>query len=147
MMLAFCNIFRCHRLIQNPVRLLRGWRATSIIAELPALRRGLELVLENGWTDLWLEGDAKTLIDIIVRGRQVKCAEPQRCVSHISSIIPDLNNCVVTHIYRQGNRAAHKFAQIGHQLDKPRIWWHIPPNEVECIVDEDAEGKIILRRR
>ncbi|KAK8488226.1 hypothetical protein V6N13_120033 [Hibiscus sabdariffa] len=203
MMLAFSNIFRCHRLIQNPVRLLlvRNWhkepipvswekpeigwtklnfdgsckgrggkgsiggvfrnhkaefllgyaesigRTTSTIAELSALRRGLELVLENGWTDVWLEGDAKTLIDIIVRRRQVKCTELQRYVSHINLIIPELNNCVMTHIYREGNRAADKFAQIGHQLEKPRIWWHVPPDEVVSIVDEDAEGKIILRKR
>lgn len=201
-MLALGNIFRCQRLIQNPVRFLVrnchkesipvswgkpkiGWtklnfdgsckgrkgngsiggvirnhkaefllgyaesigRTTSTIAELSALRRGLELVLENGWTDVWLEGDDKTLIDIIVCRRQVKCAELQRHVRHINLIIPELNNCIVTHIYREGNRAADKLAQIGHQLEKPRIWWHDPPNEVGRIVDEDAEGKIILRRR
>ncbi|GKV30887.1 hypothetical protein SLEP1_g39658 [Rubroshorea leprosula] len=122
-------------------------RTTSVIAELAALRRGLELVLENGWTDLWLEGDAKTLVDIIVEKRQVKCAEAQRHVNHINLIIPELNNCIVTHIYREGNRAADKLAQIGHQLEKPKLWRHIPPNEVLQIVNEDAEGKIILRRR
>ncbi|EOY28460.1 Polynucleotidyl transferase [Theobroma cacao] len=197
MMLAFSNIFRCQRLIQNPVQLLiRNWhkeaipvswekpeigwtklnfdgsckgrggkasiggvfrnhkaefllgyaesigRSTSTIAELAALRRGLELVLENGWTDVWLEGDAKTLVDVIVQRRQVKCAELQRHVSHINLIIPELNNCIVTHIYREGNRAADKLAQIGHQLKKPQIWWHIPPNEVLPIVHEDAEGEI-----
>lgn len=122
-------------------------RSTSTIAELAALRRGLELVLENGWTDVWLEGDAKTLVDIIVQRRQVKCAEVQRYVRHINLVIPKLNNCMVTHIYREGNRVADKFAQIGHQLVKPRIWCNIPPNEVLRMVHEDAEGKIILRRR
>ncbi|WRX27866.1 hypothetical protein QQP08_020353, partial [Theobroma cacao] len=42
----------------------------------------------------------------------------------------------------EGNRAADKLAQIGHQLKKPQIWWHIPPNEVLPIVHEDAEGEI-----
>ncbi|KAL9452636.1 hypothetical protein AB3S75_008429 [Citrus x aurantiifolia] len=46
-------------------------RTTSTIAELSALRRGLELVLENGWSDVWLEGDAKSLVDIIVQRRHV----------------------------------------------------------------------------
>lgn len=123
-------------------------RTTSTIAELVALRRGLELALENGWTDVWLEGDAKTLVDIIVQRRQVKCAELQRHFSDVNLIIPELNNYIVTHIYREGNRAADKLAEIGHQLQKPQIWWNNPPNkEVLRIVHEDAEGKIILRRR
>ncbi|KAJ7946890.1 Ribonuclease H [Quillaja saponaria] len=121
--------------------------ANSTIAEITALRRGLELVLENGWNDVWLEGDAKTLVDIISRRRQVRCMEVQRHLSHVNSIIPEFNNCIVTHVYREGNRAADKFAQMGHQLKKPTIWRLIPPEEVLSIVDEDAQGKIVLRRR
>lgn len=121
-------------------------RTTSTIAELAALRRGLELALENGWNDVWLEGDAKTLVDIIVQRRQVKCAEVQRHINHIKSIIPELNNCLVTHIYREGNRAADRLAQMGQQFKKPQIWLQ-PPHEVLKIMDDDAEGKIFLRRR
>nr|POF14608.1 hypothetical protein CFP56_64669 [Quercus suber] len=77
-------------------------RANSTIAELAALRRGLELVLENGWNDVWLEGDAKTLIDIIAKRRQVKSSEVQRHISDINLIILELDNCLVTHVYREG---------------------------------------------
>lgn len=122
-------------------------RANSTIAELTALRRGLELVLENGWSDVWLEGDAKTLVEIVVERRLVKCAEVQRHVSHINAMIPELNNCVVTHIYREGNRAAHKFAQMGHRSAKPQIWRSIPPSELVSIFHEDKEGKVIFRKR
>lgn len=140
------GIFRDHK-----AKFLLGYaesigRATSTIAELSALRRGLELVLENGWNDVWLEGDAKSLVDIIAQRRKVRCAEVQRHITDITSIIPELNNCVVTHIYREGNRAADKFAQLGHQLKKPQIWRH-PPDEVLQIMHDDAGGKIILRRR
>ncbi|EEF37721.1 nuclease, putative [Ricinus communis] len=122
-------------------------RSTSTIAELAALRRGLELVLENGWSNVWLEGDAKTLLEIIVKRRKVRCAQMQRHVSDINLIIPELDNCIVSHVYREGNRAADKLAQIGHQLQKPKIWWHIPPDDVLPIVHEDAEGKIVFRKR
>ncbi|KAM1235651.1 hypothetical protein ACFX2J_005084 [Malus domestica] len=122
--------------------------ANSTIAELVALKRGLELVLENGFRDVWLEGDAKALLDIIVkRKKDFKCAEVQRQVNDVNSILPKLNGCIVSHVYREGNRAADKFAQIGHQLEEPRIWWNVPPEEVVAIVHEDAEGKIVLRRR
>lgn len=122
-------------------------RANSTIAELAALRRGLELVLENGWNDVWLEGDAKTLIDIIAKRRQVKSSEVQRHVSDINLIILELDNCLVTHVYREGNRAADKFAQIGHHMKKPGIWRNVPPDELLAIMKEDAEGKTVLRLR
>lgn len=122
-------------------------RSTSTIAELAALRRGLELVMENGWSNVWVEGDAKTLVEIIRKGRHVKCKEMQRHVGDIHEMIPALDNCIVTHVYREGNRAADKFAQIGHQLEKPKIWRLFPPDDVLEIVHEDAEGKIVLRRR
>ena len=122
-------------------------KANSTIAEVSALHRGLELVRENGWNDVWLEGDAKTLIDVIVKGRQVRCAEVQRHVSDINLIILELDNCIVSHVYREGNRAADKFAQIGHHMENPRVWRHNPPDDVLDIVHEDAQGKIVLRRR
>ena len=121
-------------------------RASSTIAELSALRRGLELVLENGWSDVWLEGDAKALVEIIANRREVRCAEVRRHVSHINAIIPELNGCVVSHVYREGNRTAVKFAKMGHFLKKPQVWVE-PPHEVLRFVLEDAEGKIIFRRR
>lgn len=124
-------------------------QANSTIAELTALRRGLEIVLENGWknNDIWLEGDAKTLVEIIVKRRQVRCMEVNRHISHINLILPEFNNCFVSHIYREGNRAADKFAQMGHGLDHPRIWRGIPPVEVLAQLLEDAQGKTVLRRK
>ncbi|KAF7803571.1 putative ribonuclease H protein [Senna tora] len=123
--------------------------ANSTLAELAALRRGLELVVEHGLNQrVWVEGDAKTLVDILEKRREVRCLEVRRHISHINSVIlPELENFVVSHIYREGNRAAHKFAQMGHHLDKPRIWRDVPPHEVLTIVHEDAQGKIVLRRR
>lgn len=119
----------------------------STIAELVALERGLELVLEDGWSDVWVEGDSKFLVDIIAKKRRVSCAEVQKHVGHINSIIPALNNCMLTHIYREGNRAADKFAQMGYHFKKPQVWRHSPPKEVLRIVQEDAQGKKFIRRR
>ncbi|KNA07999.1 hypothetical protein SOVF_166670 [Spinacia oleracea] len=119
----------------------------STIAELAALLRGLEIILENGWSDVWLEGDAKALVNIIVKRGTMKSLEAQRYVSHINTIIPEINNCTMTHIYREGNRVADKFAEIGQQLENPRIWRHAPPDEVLSVMREDAQGKIVLQRR
>ena len=72
------------------------------------------------------------------------CIITETCQSHK---LDQLNNCIMTHIYREGNRAANKLAQIGHQQEKPQIWQHIHPNGFLRIVDEDVKGKIILCRR
>lgn len=122
-------------------------QSNSTIAELTALVRGLEIVLENGWSDIWLEGDSKSLIEIISQRREAKCKQVQMHVARINLIIPEIKNCILTHTYRQGNRAADKFAQMGHRLKKPQIWRHVPPKGVLRIVDEDAQGKIFVRRK
>ncbi|CAN0852644.1 Putative ribonuclease H protein At1g65750 [Linum grandiflorum] len=124
----------------------------SVVAELAALRRGLELVLENGWNNVWLEGDAKSVVEVIMRPEKEKrlgCVVAKRHVRDINMIIPEIENCIVSHIYREGNRAADKFAQMGHGLEEPKVWRHDPPDDdiLLRIVREDAVGKIIIRRR
>ncbi|GMH30314.1 hypothetical protein Nepgr_032157 [Nepenthes gracilis] len=124
-------------------------KSSSTVAELAALRRGLQLAIENGWSNVWLEGDAKTLVDMIGKRRRlvVRSAEGRRHVNDINEIIPELENCMVTHVYREGNRVADKFAQIGHRLTAPEVWREVPPPEVLAFVHEDANGKVVLRRR
>ncbi|KAE9591785.1 hypothetical protein Lal_00039032 [Lupinus albus] len=122
--------------------------ANSTIAEIIALRRGLELVLENGWNNnIWLEGDYKTLVEIIEQKRQVRCMEMREHISQIYSILPWFNNIFASHIYREGNRVADKFAKMGHHLHEPRIWRNVPPYEVSAIMKEEAQGKIVLRNK
>ncbi|KAL0353171.1 UNVERIFIED_CONTAM: hypothetical protein Sangu_0898400 [Sesamum angustifolium] len=122
-------------------------QSNSTIAELAALLRGLEIVLENGWSDVWLEGDSKSLVDIIAKRRPIRCNKVQVYVARINLMIPEIKNCVLTHIYREGNRTADRFAQMGHQLKKPQIWRHAPPNEVLRLLHEDKQVKTVLRRR
>lgn len=122
-------------------------KTTSTMAELVALRRGLELISDNRWRDVWLEGDAKALVDIIMKGRPVRSAEARRHIDDINAIVKELDNWMFTHIYREGNRAADKLAQMGHYLETPHVWRDMPPHEVLPIVNEDAKGKIVLRRR
>lgn len=121
-------------------------RANSTMAELTALTKGLELVLENGWKDVWVEGDAKGLVEIIVENKEVKCVEARSHFRYIKSLILDLDNCKVSHIYREGNRVANTFASIGHRYKKLEIWRQIPPLEILDMMRQDAEGKITFRK-
>lgn len=124
-------------------------KSNSNIAEMVALQRGLELTLENGCSDVWAEGDSMTLVQIIAQKKNVKQAQAQALhhINNINLMIKQLNNCILTHTYREGNRAADKFAQLGHCLQEPQIWRDDPPHQVLRIVHEDAQGKTFVRKR
>ncbi|KAK1326162.1 hypothetical protein QJS10_CPA01g01102 [Acorus calamus] len=63
-------------------------------------------------------------------------------VKDIGLLMPQLKHCMISHIYREGNRVADKLANMGMKLTKPQIWQDAPPHEVIKFVDEDAEGII-----
>lgn len=124
-------------------------KTDSSTAELRALERGLELLLENGWSNgnVWLEGDSKSSVEIVAKKRAVRCAQVQKLVTDINLVMSVLDHCILTHVYREGNRAADKLAQMGHHMRSPQVWHNIPPREVLRIVHEDAQGKTFIRRR
>nr|AGN12869.1 putative transposable element protein [Leavenworthia alabamica] len=141
------GIFRNHK-----AEFLLGYsesigEATSTMAEFAALKRGLELVLEHGWMNLWLEGDAKIIVDIIAKRGRLRCEETTKHVNYINVVMPGLSNCVLSHVYREGNRAADKLAKLGHQFQDPKVWRIQPPEIVLPIVNDDAKGKIVLRTK
>uniref|UniRef100_A0ACD6ABW4 Uncharacterized protein n=1 Tax=Avena sativa TaxID=4498 RepID=A0ACD6ABW4_AVESA len=118
-------------------------RATSSVAELAALRRGLELALENGWLNISIEGDAKTVVDVVRKRASVRAEEDLRQCEEIAALLPMLDDggMAVSHVRRAGNRVAHGFAKLGHGVTRPRVWRGVPPDEVLRCLQRDAEGK------
>ncbi|KAI3943304.1 hypothetical protein MKX01_002261 [Papaver californicum] len=121
------------------------WKITSTIAEIIALGRGLDLALENGLYNVWFEGDENRLLEIIANQIPIGPEEIQRQVKIINSILHELNNYKMTHIYRQGNTTIDAFVKMGYQLNKPCIWRVRPPKEVLRFVQNDADDKIYQR--
>lgn len=123
-------------------------KSNSNIAEMVALQRGLELTLENDCcSNVWVEGDSMSLVQIIAQKRDVRHEQAHQHISNINLMIRQLNNCILTHTYREGNRAADKFAQLGHHFQEPQIWRYTPPHQVLRIVHEDAQGKIFRNNK
>lgn len=122
-------------------------KATSSVAELVAAKRGLELAIENGWYNIWIEGDARGVVDLLTNGMQPKSKEDLGHFREISVLIPQLKDFNVSHIYRKGNKVADKFAKLGYKMRKPQIWWDVPPDEVIRFLHQDAEGKVITWRK
>ncbi|OEL30468.1 hypothetical protein BAE44_0008511 [Dichanthelium oligosanthes] len=115
--------------------------ATSSVAELAALRRGLELAVANGWRSVWIEGDAKTVVDVVRSRARVRAEEDRRLCGEIEALLPLLDDMTVSHVRREGNRVAHGFAKLGHGAARPKVWRDVPPDEVLRFLQRDAEGK------
>jgi hypothetical protein len=118
-------------------------KATSSVAELAALRRGLELALENGWLNISIEGDAKTVVDVVRNRVLIRAEEDLRQCEEIAALLPLLDDggMAVSHVRRAGNRVAHGFAKLGHGVARPRVWRGVPPDEVLRYLQRDADGK------
>lgn len=117
--------------------------ATSSVAELAALRRGLELAVANGWRSVWVEGDAMAVVDAVRSRARVRVRAPEdlRLFGEIEKLLLLLDDMSVSHVRRGGNRVAHGFAKLGHGAARPRVWRDVPPDEVLRLLQRDAEGR------
>lgn len=115
-------------------------KATSSVAELVAAKRGLELALENKWLDLWIEGDAKDVINVLLNRVVLKSKEDAKHAIDINEMVAMFRRFNASHVYRKANKVADKFAKMGYKMNKPRIWKHGPPNEVLRLLYGDSKG-------
>ncbi|KAF0931773.1 hypothetical protein E2562_005755 [Oryza meyeriana var. granulata] len=113
--------------------------ATSSVAELAALRRGLELAVRNGWQRVWAEGDYKMVVNVVHDHAEVRSEEDMRQWREIAALLQLFDDMAVSHVYRGGNKVAHGFAKLGHKAARPRVWHVAPPDEVLQFLRRDAE--------
>ncbi|KAI3969923.1 hypothetical protein MKX01_038391 [Papaver californicum] len=108
-------------------------KTTSIIVEITALQRGLDLFLKMACTIFGSKETEKRLKLLQIR--------------YQLDLKKYKDDYKMTHIYRVGNRNADTFARMGHKLNKPCIWRVRPPNEVLRLILNDVKGIINQRIR
>lgn len=118
---------------------------TSIMAEMLAAKRGVGLACENGMSQLWIEGDAKTIVDIMT-GKKTKNLRLEKHFIDIKGRFALLDNHKCTHIYREGNRIADKLAKMGLRMKTGQVWHGNPPSQIHKLLQEEAAGVIFKRR-
>uniref|UniRef100_A0A5K0W0Y7 RNase H type-1 domain-containing protein n=1 Tax=Nymphaea colorata TaxID=210225 RepID=A0A5K0W0Y7_9MAGN len=118
---------------------------TSIMAEMLAAKRGVGLACENDLSQLWMEGDAKTIVDIIT-GKRTRNLQLEKHVIDMKCQFALLENCKCTHIYREGNRIADKLAKMGLRMKTGQVWHGNPPSQIHKLLQEEAAGVILKRR-
>lgn len=115
-------------------------KATSSIAELVAAKRGLELALENGWFNVWIEGDAKFVVDLMCKPARSGTKEHAKHINEIKILLSLLDHFDASHICRRGNKVADKLANLGYGMKMLKVW-NKPPSKIIKFLHEDANSK------
>ena len=117
---------------------------TSFLAELWALRDGLQLCLQIHAQATLIELDSKTIIDAF--------NSQTHSNTIVSSIMDDCRHKVsripqtcFRHIYREANRCADFLAKLGTSFEGDFIVFSSPPVDLACVLEADASGLYVNR--
>ncbi|KAM0838014.1 hypothetical protein ACQ4PT_061260 [Festuca glaucescens] len=72
-------------------------RVTSSVAELVALKRGLQLAVKKGWSDISIEGDFKAGIDAIASRAPFRAKKDLGQYMQIAAMLPLLGKTTMSH--------------------------------------------------
>jgi len=78
--------------------------STSYLAELSGALRAIDLAYENSWTNIWLETDSSLVVLAFKNEDHITWSLRNRW--HNMKFKLRQINCIVTHIYREGNKVA-----------------------------------------
>ena len=116
----------------------------SYMAELWALRDGLQLCLQMNAHYVIIELDAKVVVDAL--------NSPNSPNSFSSSILEECRHManqlpqkIFRHVYREANKCADLLARIGLLLDNDFIVFSSPPVDLASVLEADANGVYVNR--
>ncbi|GAU12290.1 hypothetical protein TSUD_141980 [Trifolium subterraneum] len=94
-------------------------------AELCGAMRAIEIAHQLDWKNLWLETDS-TIVVSAFKNRSAPVAWNLRNKWHNTLVLLSSMNCIVTHIYREGNQVVDLLANHGLGLAY-LSHWHVAP--------------------
>jgi len=108
-------------------------------AELYAVFFGIQAALDAGFPlrHLWLESDSSFVVNCLLGATSVG-VQFQALVERILSLL-DGKQWKISHIPREGNRAADRLANFGLSITGERVFL-FPPTWLQSIVSEEASG-------
>lgn len=86
--------------------------------------RAIEVAAENHWTNLWLETNSMLVVHAFKNSSLVPWQFSNRW-NNVQVTLTGLN-CIVTHIFREGNHVADSLANFGLTLNHYEFWSNIP---------------------
>ncbi|PKI57332.1 hypothetical protein CRG98_022277 [Punica granatum] len=111
----------------------------SLVAELWAIHEGLVMAKSLGIRSLWVELDAKVVMELIWGSSQDNLL--------LKSLIDDcrelrrhFREVRVQHVYREGNKVTDALAWIGRDTGQDLMYFDIAPSDVAALLTYDAMG-------
>ncbi|GMI83380.1 hypothetical protein like AT3G09510 [Hibiscus trionum] len=108
-------------------------------AEALAAVHGLQFALDMGFSQIILEGDARTVIE--------KLRRPEQDFSHLSALISNgkflmnqFYKCELSFTHRNGNKAAYVLAKIGLSAHQDTVWVEDAPTAVLLATEKDRQS-------
>ena len=111
------------------------------MAELWALRDGLQLCLQMNAHSVIIELDAKVVVDALNSPNSFSSSILEEC-RHVANQLPQK---IFRHVYREANKCVDLLARIGLLLDNDFIVFSSPPVDLASVLKADANGVYVNR--
>ncbi|KAK8647759.1 hypothetical protein V6N13_121486 [Hibiscus sabdariffa] len=105
---------------------------------------GLILALNLGFNTLWVESDSSTVVDAI-NEKQPDDSKAGYYLSQIWELLDGFEDCLVTHSWREANKAADFLSKMRLTEDDVVLSPTDFPDTLHSIIKDDAQGKIYFR--
>jgi ribonuclease HI len=96
--------------------------STVLHAELMGIILAMEMVLEKGWSRLWVEIDSQ----LAIRASRDHSIVPWNLQNRWHNCFSCQMQLLFSHVYREGNSCADKLAAHGHVITG-FLWWDVIP--------------------
>ena len=115
----------------------------SFLAELWALRDGLNIAREMGVSNLIIELDALSIVLLMNNEAENIMMEP--LLSNCRSLLKQIPNKRVLHIFREANQCVDALAKLGTQFESHFVVFCNPPPVVENLLAFDKANMVCNR--
>jgi len=118
---------------------------TSVImAASRALRDGLQVALQFGLPRLEIEGDNSMVIGALQKKSEVPW-QIKNITQDIHTLIQQMKNVQLSHIYREANMAADWLSKFGHSIADTWSTTEWVSSDFRAILHDDRNGRALVR--
>ena len=120
--------------------------ATSIVAEIWALRDGLMLVVQLGITQLFAELDAQVIVNLVLAKKKPSNGSYSPLLNNCRYLLGQFHCIKINYVFREANRCADNLARAGCSFSENFIVLDLPPSDDLCnFLSSNAAGLYSLR--
>ncbi|KAK2424264.1 hypothetical protein QL285_034644 [Trifolium repens] len=112
--------------------------ASSYVAELCGAMRAIEIAFQQNWFNLWIESDSSVVVAAFSNPAKPVAWQFRNRWKNIMFMVRQMN-CIVTHIYRDGNQVADSLANHG-LTSSSLVFWNDPPLFISDSFNRNKQG-------